>query len=136
MQHQEKMRKKDKTAIDMAVVGVLMKNQKDINENLKGTGIRCSLYPKPDLEPCISCPIYEKCKTHKRERTYIDENQTSHKTSKRSMQKGNKENLRNETISSHSCDYADETEYPCEDFAFACEDKEACNQGINCPWKN
>lgn len=128
----EKIRRTDKVDVNMAMVGTLMKYQKDINEHLKGTDIRCSLHPKSDLEPCTSCSIYKKCKKHKKERDYIKTNHTAYNTSKRRKQKESKGQHKTAIMDS----YYEESvaEYPCGEFEFTCPDKETCNEGQYCPY--
>ena len=129
---QEKIRRKDKVEVDMAVVGTLMKYQKDINEHLRGTNFRCSLHPKSDLEPCTSCSLYKICKKHKKERDYIETNHTAYKDSKRRKQKESKCDRKNAIEDLYKDD--SESEYPCGDFEFSCPNKENCNGGQQCPY--
>ena len=128
----EKIRRTKKVDINMAMVGTLMKYQKDINERLRGTNLRCTLHPKLDVEPCASCSLYKKCKKNKKEREYIHTNHIAHNTSKRRKQKECKGELNNTIMDSY-----DETvtDYPCGEFEFTCPDKEACDGGQYCLYR-
>jgi len=129
----EKIRRKDKVEVDMAMVGTLMKYQKDINEKLKGSGVRCNLHPKSDLEPCRSCEIFEKCRSCKKERDYIKTNQISYKSSKRRKQKESKGESKTIIMDSYEDDSA--AEYPCGEFDFTCPNIESCEGGQYCPYR-
>lgn len=131
---QEKIRRKDKVEINMAVVEELLRHQNEVNHYLKNSKkYRCSLHPRKDLYPCLSCSKYDICQKNKKERDYIHNEQLSYTTSKRRMQKDDKEKLKSEILDSHE---GKEKVYPCEPFDYCCPDKEKCNEGQNCFWKS
>jgi len=129
---QEKIRRKDKVDLDMAVVEELKSYQKQLNHYLRGTKYQCTLHPKSDLFPCCSCSRFKLCNKHKREREYIESNKESYTTSKRRERKEEKGKMRSETMDYHE---AKGKVYPCEPFDFCCPDKDKCNEGQNCSFK-
>ena len=131
---QEKIRREDKVKVDMAVVKELLRHQGEVNHYMKTSSCnyRCNLHPKPNLYPCCSCSRFELCKNHKREREYIKSNKESYNTSKRRECKDDKGKMQSEVLDSHE---EKQTIYPCEPFDFDCPDKDNCNEGQNCSWK-
>lgn len=129
----EKVRRQDKKDVDIAVVEELKRYQKGINNRLKGSVARCTLHPKPDLEPCKSCRKYHICKRSKKERAYILSDTTSYNSSKRRKRQNEKSVTQSSVMDSHE---VKEKVYPCEPFDFGCPDKDFCDEGRNCPWKD
>ena len=129
----EKVRRQDKVDVDMALVEELKRYQKHTNNRLKSNGVRCTLHPKPDLEPCKSCPKYQICKSSKKERAYILSDTTSYNSSKRRKRQDEKSEAQSNVMDSHE---EKEKIYPCAPFDFDCPDKDLCDEGRNCPWKD
>jgi hypothetical protein len=129
---QEKIRRKDKVDVDIAIVEILKRHQRSMNHYFKNSGRGCNLYPRKNLYPCSVCSKYGVCITHKKERDYIKGEVDSYKTSKRRERKSDKGKEKDHVLNSHE---AKESKYPCEPFDFGCPNKDDCNEGQSCSWK-
>lgn len=126
----EKIRRKDKVKhVKMNVVQKLLQHQMEMNSNSNNP---CTLHPKSDLIPCCDCPIFQLCYKHEWEREYIKSNKDSYNTSKRRNRKEEKRKMKFDIMESHE---DKENIYPCNPFDFSCPERDNCNEGKNCPWK-
>lgn len=118
--------------VDMSIVQQLLRWREEINAILAGTGVSCNLHPKTS-EPCISCEYRRKCRHYEWERDYIYKKEEAKRTSKVREKKKDKVQRKQENL--ENCLSSEIPVYPCEPFDFACPDRETCNEGQNCPWK-
>ena len=124
-QKQSKIKK-----VDMGVVRLLLIWRNKRKEQLAATKHTCTLRPKKNSGPCISCGYYEKCHHYRWEREFIHKHQEAHKASKiRKKKQGDKY----QDMIELNCL---EEEYPCYPMNFACPDKETCEMGQFCPWED
>lgn len=118
--------------VDMSIVQQLFRWCQEINVTLAGTGVSCNLHPRTS-EPCISCKYRKKCHHYEWERDYIYKQKEAERTSE-IRKKKNAKAQNKQRVFEHSLN-SEEAVYPCEPFDFACPDRETCNEGQNCPWK-
>lgn len=117
--------------VDMQMVQTLLIWQKECNNALNGTKYSCTLHPK-QCEPCSFCLHYKECSFYEWERDYIYKHSQSKKCAKIREKKNGKMIEKNHTSCSNE---GDEPVYPCEPFDFCCPDRESCQEGMFCTWK-
>lgn len=122
----EKIKRENKIKkLEMSVVKLLLQWRDGANTLGKGV---CTLRPKKNEEPCISCGHYEKCHHYGWEREYIHKNDMLNREKIRERRQGRVE-AKNRAVLQ-----GEESAYPCEPFDFGCPYKDICHHGRECPW--
>lgn len=142
----EKIKRTDKTKVNMQLVEELHILRRKRNEELNGTGQFCNLYPNINKTVCSSCSNFEICSSHKIECEYIHTQEGTKGIYRRKRKQENPKKLESE-ISAEIADaddaysYEDQDidpiakKYPCNDMYYACPDKDECEYGEKCSYK-